>query len=449
MKRLLLAAAFLLSPSLLQAQNTGPGLPPFGSFTQGGFDTVNNQDLNVFFSIPLASSAGRGMPSSVSLSYNSLAYHIYQNAWFPVADASGYPSWGWVKDLPRGYVTRTAQTTATKCGTKWGTQTTYSNYAFVDPLGTIHPVPSINIVYFCNTDWDGTFAGSASDHSGYNLDTSASPPNAKVTAPGGQQVINPLNTMADTNGNYITKTIVGSTETDWTDSVGNRAMKEIYTPNTTTPTSIAYEFLDGSGNYQTITLKIQAYSIKTNFGCSGVGEYTGTGYLPYELDIPSPVSGMLTYKFTYEQTPGLSGYYSGRLQQVTLPTGGYYQYTYPGAHDSINCSDGTTLSVNRQVSDGTNSAIWSFVRNTSNSTTTVTTPQLADTPNANATVYTFQPRPGNPAANLSHYNHKRHTAPNNSDSLGHKWHSSVSKHMAGGWQNGIAGADYLRLQRPA
>ena len=106
------------------------------------------------------------------------------------------------------------------------------------------------------------------------------------------------------------------TETDWTDSIGYKAAKIIYTPNQSTPTSVQYEFLDGNGNYQISIMKYQAYSIQTNFGCSGVTEYTGTAYLPYEMDIPSPVSGTLIYKFTYEKTPGLSGPYTGRLQQV-------------------------------------------------------------------------------------------------------------------------------------
>jgi hypothetical protein len=203
--------------------------------------------------------------------------------------------------------------------------------------------------------------------------------------------VNGTSTAVDANGNYITKTVVSSTETDWTDSTGYTALKVLYTPNNTNPTQIQYEFLDGSGNYQTITLKLQSLSVKTNFGCTSpaVTEYTGTATVPQELDIPTPSGATLKYTFTYESTPGLSGYYSGRLQRITLPTGGYYEYDYPGTHDSINCCDGTTMSMNRVVNDGTNSATWNLVRNTSNSMTTVTTPALADTPNANDTVYTF------------------------------------------------------------
>jgi RHS repeat-associated protein len=381
--------AFLLAllPASLYAQNTGPGLPPFGSFTPGGFDTVNNQNLNAVFAIPIAYSGGRGMPLNLSLIYNSNHYQIVGSAWTSTTDSAGNATWGWVKDMPQGgYVTYTGTTTTTKCGTYWGSQTKYSNYAYVDALGTSHPVPAASALYWCGT-WASSSAGSASDNSGYYLDPSTLHPSAKVTGPNGQQLIKTTSTAGDVNGNFITKTVVSSTETDWTDSIGNVALKVLYTPNKTNPTQIQYEFLDGNANYQTIKLTLQSLSVKTNFGCSGVSEYTGTATVPQELDIPTPAGGTLKYTFTYEQTPGLTGYYSGRLQRVTLPTGGYYEYDYPGSNDSIKCSDGTTLSMNRVVSDSTNSATWNFVR--SGSTTTVTTPKLADTPNANDTLFTF------------------------------------------------------------
>ena len=385
MKKLILAIALFVSASSLQAQNTGTGLPSFGSFTSGGFDTINNQNLNVLFSIPLVSSSGRGMPLNLSLTYNSVIYRDYLGMWYPLPVGK----LGWFTPSA-GYITYSTRTNSVKCTGYWATVTIYSNYAFTDIRGTVHSVPSINISNggCTGNPWWGTFTGTASDDSGYYLDASTQYPNAVVTAPNGAKSLDPLHTMADTNGNYVTAAVVSSTETDWTDSVGNVASKEIYTPNQSTPTSIQFEFLDGNGNYQTITAKYQSYSIKTNFGCSGIIEHTATAYLPYELDIPSPVSGTLVYTFTYEQTPGLTGYYSGRLQQVTLPTGGYYKYTYNGINDGINCSDGTTMRMSRLVSDGTNSASWTFVRNAS-SQTTVTTPMLADTPNANDTVYTF------------------------------------------------------------
>ena len=152
MKKIAFLLALALLPASLCAQNTGPGLPPFGSFTPGGFDTVNNQNLNAVFGIPLVHSAGRGMPLGLSLINNSTAYQIVGGAWTPVTDSSGNPSWGWVKDMPKGgYVTWTSTTTTTKCGTHLGFQTHYYNYAYTDALGTVHPVPSISFLNFCGT----------------------------------------------------------------------------------------------------------------------------------------------------------------------------------------------------------------------------------------------------------------------------------------------------------
>jgi RHS repeat-associated protein len=394
MKKSILLLGILLSFPLLLCAQTGLGLPPFGSFTSSGLDTVNNQNLNVFFAIPIASSEGRGLPLKLNLSYNSLIWQK-STSWVPVTDASGNATWGWQKDFPAGsisYITSTSNPVKCYQGSQftWVTITHYSGYSYTDALGTPHGFP----VNYWESDCPlggqyngGTYPPAyASDHSGYYLSQGYT--NPIVLGPNGQKEGGGTFTASDVNGNFVTQTVVSSTETDWTDSVGNRALKIIYSPSKTAPTSIQYDFLDGNGNYQTITLKLQAYNIKTNFGCSVV-EYTGTAYLPYELDIPSPVSGIIKYSFSYEPTPGNSGYYTGRLQQVTLPTGGSYKWTYSTTNDGINCSDGTTAGMSRTVNDNGNSSTWSYVRNTSNLTTTLTTPQLADTPNANDTVYTY------------------------------------------------------------
>jgi len=394
MKKIALAIALVLAPSCLQAQNTGIGVSPFGSHTQGGFDTVNNQNVNVVFSIPVASSAGRGMPLALSLVNNSLIYQIVGGAWTPAVDEAGNPTWGWLKDFPPGGTDGWTSGTSVCLlnGQKFYALFIYNGYYYRDAFGTVHNFPGVYQAHNqCNNTWSGTYTGYASDHSGYYINLL---PNhfPIVTGPGGVQ--NASSTAVDANGNYVTKTVVSSTETDWADSVGNKALKLLYTPISTNPTQIQYQFLDGTAtggvpNYQTITLKLTSTNIKTNFNCSNVVEYNATVNLPTELDIPSPVSGTLKYLFTYEPTPSNSGYYTGRMKKVTLPAGGSYEYDYGTSNDGINCADGTTLSMNRVVSDGTNSATWTFLRNTSNSTTTVTTPVFSDTPNSNDTIYTF------------------------------------------------------------
>ncbi len=393
-KLILLISLFLLIPCLLRGQT---GLPAFGSFTPGGFDTINNQNLNVYFSIPLASSPGRGIPLNLPLNYSSSIWKISSSSsWTPLTDAAGNPTWGWQKDFPVGGFTGYSTTTnQVKCyqGSSWYWANVYwyGNYYYKDVLGTQH---NFNISFTLSAcpayNNHNPQKGYAEDPTGYYLNAT-NPTVPVVTSKSGTQVVNGQGTVVDSNGNFVTKTINSgnSSEADWTDSIGNLAIKVIYVPNNSSPTSIQYQFLDNSGAYHTITLTLQNLNVKTNFACSGVSEYTGTATVPSELDIPTPAGGTLKYTFTYEQTPGLTGYYSGRIQRVALPTGGYYEFDYPGADDSINCSDGTTLSLNRKVNDGTNSATWNFVRNTSNLTTTVTTPPLADTPNAFDTVFTF------------------------------------------------------------
>src|SRR5260370_24918027 len=72
--------------------------PAFGSFEQGGFDAVNRQNLNAFFAIPIMSTSARGQTFQYSLVNNSLLWTQTggtSNAWTPVVDASGNPTWGW------------------------------------------------------------------------------------------------------------------------------------------------------------------------------------------------------------------------------------------------------------------------------------------------------------------------------------------------------------------
>ena len=385
MRRSVLFFAVLLLPVCAFAQGTG--VPPFGSFSRGQFDTINNANLNVFFAIPIMSSPGRGMNLSQSISYNSGFWTINNGAWTP-STALNPATLGWQPYSTTGTYSNTFTTTQVVCypihdnGTK--TTTTFTNWAYTDPQGTVHPF-AVNWkeVYNTCTNQDtisGTFTGNATDTSGYYIDISN-------WANTGEPVIidrNGINFFSgpptDRNGNYISSTGTGS-ETDWYDTVGRKALKII-----TGSSSIQYEFLDPTGAYQTTTVNLTSLNIKTNFGCPGIVEYSATVSLPTSIVLPNSQ----TYTISYEPTPGNSGYYTGRVQRVTLPTGGYYEYDYTGGRDGIDCVDGTTLGLNQVISDnGGNTATWNFVRNTSNSTTTVTTPKLPDTPKANDTVYTF------------------------------------------------------------
>src|SRR5258708_2733853 len=239
MKKLTLLIWLCIIPGYLNAQNTGIGVLPFGSYTRGGFDTINNQNLNVMFAIPIVSSAGRGQPLSFNLSYNSQIYTISGTLIYPATN------FGWLWDGPPGGTSGgDTYSYPMKCNKPgyplWVTNTDYSNYYFTDALGTTHGFPISATYNGCGNFWSGTTSGNATDHTGYYTTI-----NGPVRGPGGQQ-LGSSSTAEDANGNYVTKTTVSCTpncvEIDWTDSVGNKAVKLVYTPNNTSPTQIQYEF---------------------------------------------------------------------------------------------------------------------------------------------------------------------------------------------------------------
>ena len=323
-------------------------------------------------------------------------------SWTPVTNASGNPTWGWTYGSAvagSGQVLYNFQASSSHCRyldpntglsefAYWQVDY-YTNFRYQDWLGSIHPFTGSYTVTISNqlaetycgiqNGTTGPLTGYSTDNTGFSL--YASQPVTYVLSPSG---VNAGAALVDTNGNYISQTVVSSTETDWTDTYGHLALKVL--TNTSNP-NIQYQWQDSSGNYNTgattTTVKVTTTNIKTNFGCSGVTEYTGTANLPTEIDLPNGQK----YLITYEGTPSNSGYYTGRVQRVTFPTGGYYEYDYSGSNDSVNCSDGSTMQMNRVMNDGTNTSTWSFSR--SGLVTTIAAPVMPYDSAANNSVYTF------------------------------------------------------------
>lgn len=377
MKRTLLVLCLTSLVVPLWAQNTG--YPPYGSFEVGRFDGINRQNLNYNFAIPIVSNPGRGQNFGFAIVYDSLVWKKNGTAWSPVNSTD----WGWKKDTPSGKVTYFSYTAVCNCG-PWCLETTtrYLGYSFADAAGTGH-LFSLNFyesATSCNFN-TGPRTGYATDGSGIYIDANT-PTSPRIKIPDGTEFTG--SALTDTNGNYHSIVIVDSTETHWKDTLARIAIK-IKKVGTTT---IEYRVQDPTGTYQLYTLAMTSYSIKTNFACSGVTEYTGSATLPTTLTLPNG----RTYSFTYEDTPGFAGYKTARLKRVTLPTGGYYEYTYPTTgNKGINCSDGTVVNLTRVINDGTTSNTWTFTRAQvgSNWDTTITAPQLPYDTAGNRQVFTF------------------------------------------------------------
>jgi hypothetical protein len=80
---------------------------------------------------------------------------------------------------------------------------------------------------------------------------------------------------------------------------------------------------------------------------------------------------------------------TGRIDTITLPTGGTIAYHYSGGTNGINCADGAPATLTRIVNPG---GTWTYTRSgtTPAFTTTITSPPDPLTGQANQTVINFQ-----------------------------------------------------------
>jgi hypothetical protein len=126
----------LFTAEVCVSQGPTTGTPPFGSFGGGPFDSINLGNLNVHFVVPILNKAGRGMPFSYNLSYDS-------SVWYPVGSVGSQNwtpvfNWGWMAQtaVHTGYVSY--QTKQENCDTQGVNYWIYSGFVYTDPWGTSH-----------------------------------------------------------------------------------------------------------------------------------------------------------------------------------------------------------------------------------------------------------------------------------------------------------------------
>jgi hypothetical protein len=310
MKRVLGVALMVVVCALAAfAQFPNTGFPPFGSFENGKFDSVNRQNLNIHFEIPVVSVPGRGMNFSFAIVYDSTNWTIAGSpaTWTPIDDdASDHTGWGWKLTPSLGAISEQITSHSTKCFDdpqnpgyrEWVPIATYY-YAYRDASGTYHNLSATSTENMCTGATSNTFPGYATDGSGYKIISEST-----VISPSGI-TINPTSGMTDSNGNQISAIAINSSETDWKDTAGRIALKVIKSSN-----AIDYKYQDINGDYQTIHLVLQSLPIRTNFGCA-VGESGGTASVPAEIDLPNGRK----YTFAYEATPGYPGTGQGAFRR--------------------------------------------------------------------------------------------------------------------------------------
>jgi RHS repeat-associated protein len=389
----------LLACGVAAAQNlaVATGAPAFNSFGGGPFDQLNLGNLNVHLQIPIFHRPGRGTDFDYTLSYDS-------SLWTPVG-ASGsqtwYPSgfWGWV-GAGDGVLMYGSAAVTGFCPMPPNMYPapviTITGVLYVDSRGNGHYFPYYYVYNTCTqSTYQSSYPLAATDGSGYNLAAADA-----VQSPGGAMFYPASNGgsgsgmpgLTDNNGNQITSAENGSNLV-YTDTLGTTALTIGGSGTPSSPNTLQYPV--PSGGSAQYTMNYGSYNIKSNFGCSGIGEYSANGVvLLSSIGLPDGSQ----YTFSYEPTPGYSGYYTGRIAQVTLPKGGTIGYAYSGGHNGIECSDGSTAGLTRTVTPGggLSAGTWTYSRSNSSGnfwTTTVTDPQsnnttIAFSKDSNATAVT-------------------------------------------------------------
>lgn len=368
--RYLLFLFLLLSPRPALAQLAPTrGTPRFGTF-DGGPDVINLANLNNHLVVPVFQKPGRALNFEFSLTYDSSFWlappFSGSSAWSPATN------WGWGTggtDIGTFTDVVSGPTNCIVSGRVVGTKTFWSNFVYSDGSGTPH-------TFYGSVEGDTSGCPSgggtdsltelAQDGSGYTLALTGDccrPRIAKILiiSPGGAN-ISPSKNIQDTNGNLISTDGLGHL----TDTLGLVAL----TTSGSSPSPVSYTYTDSTGHPAVVQVTYKAYTVQTNFGCSGISEYGPTANsLVDKISLPNGTF----YQFAYELTPGSTTNVTGRLASVTLPTGSAISYVYTGGNHGIECTDGSIAGFTRTTPDGT----WTYSRTQGSgiqSTTAITDP---------------------------------------------------------------------------
>ncbi len=205
--------SIVISLGICSAQ-VSTGTPPFGSFGGGPFDTVNLGNLNVHVSVPVWHKAGRGIPFTYDLSYDS-------SVWYPVGVSGNQNwvamgNWGWrgQTEVTTGYVSYDSVYSGPACynaGTYLGQQYTQSNWTYHDSFGTAHVFSGSTVRYMGAAAYcppDTSLSVTAGDGSGWRM-FAIGISLYNVTSNSGEVIHPPVNvtgaagTATDGNGNQV------------------------------------------------------------------------------------------------------------------------------------------------------------------------------------------------------------------------------------------------------
>jgi RHS repeat-associated protein len=325
---------FMFSGGALWAQNylVASGTPTFVAPEPAelGFADVSNGNLHLEIAMGSYPQRAGKQPLNVELVYDSDA------TWEEVCGDLGCSWWSPYQTTPIWRLS--TQVGSEIAGINCGSNGACPEYVYQDSLGTSHyfpvqdnPCPNVAAAY-------------ASDSSGFMI----KPCQEEVYAPDGTLVWSgPLSSTPnlayrDTNGNYVT--LGASVDSD---TLGRTLPS---TPAT------SYQLPNSQGSGSTYTVTTASIPVKTDFGQSGVSEFSGDLTVVQSVTLPDGTS--YTFKYNCDSTtgnaacgsPGGQSAYYGMLTSMTMPTGGTVTYGYTTFSDSYgNKSEW----LNWKTSDGT------------------------------------------------------------------------------------------------
>jgi RHS repeat-associated protein len=358
LKRVFLALLPVLALSIhpfVSSAQVATGTYTLGTYDSLGVDTINVGNLNVMLDIPVLHKAGRaGTNFTYDLFYNGSIY--------TPPTSSGQPwnidtNFGWASQtLPlTGYLTESTVHGICVLGAHTVADQVLEDVVYHDYLGISHIFTGTKVESVCNaSNFNDTLTGTWSTDNQYyydGADTLTNIRGATINPQIGTSIASA--TYTDPNGNVISLDNNGN----FKDTTGSTVLSV----SGNAPANQTFTYKDASGTSRSVVVSYQTYTLATNFGCSGIAEYSATN-VPLVHQIQFPDSSSDVYTFTYEQTPGAASSVTGRLASVTLPTGGTIAYTYTGANDGINCVDGSNLGITRQMTTASGSPQRAYTR---------------------------------------------------------------------------------------
>jgi RHS repeat-associated protein len=403
--RTILLLVVLVGCANAQVSDPAAGILPFSTHVSGPVDSLDLATDNIHINIPIRSKTG-AIPFSYALIGNSHAYTFTSTP--PPPDEPETIIEISHNILGNGMNLLGAFLRSSPNGVLIACDGDYKDpeyvWSVVDSTMAAHPLPLSDY-----TDADGCISppqgAVATDGSGYTVNFTT---DGKYVNGGtiydrlGNETPGPTTpyTMLDPDNNKISAAITnnGRYILSYNDTLIPTGTPYFLISNTSTPIAGAngvpdtYEYTDAAGGTQTVQVNYSPYTIATNFGCGSAG----IDIQPASIYLPSSIvlADGGTYAITYETTPGSqfqgTGDVTGRIAQITFPSGGYVQYAYSGSghggSNGFDCQFKTVPTLKRTVSDNNgNVGTWTYVSSTSSGLNTVTETD----PLNNQTVYTF------------------------------------------------------------